>query len=367
MPKKRKPSYLLHKPTGQARTRINRKDHYLGAYGSPESRERYEDLLAEWYARNGDTTQYKLTVDDLAILYVEHAESYYRKPSGEQTTEVTSIRHALRPLIREYGRCRVRDFGPRKLKRVRQSLIEAGHCRTNINRMVERMKRMFSWGVSEEYIASSVVSALSSVKGLREGRSEAVESEPVEPVDDATVKATLPHMSPILVAMVQLQLLSGARPGEICSLRPCDVTFGVDGVWRYTPDSHKTEHLGKQRRIHIGPKSQEILRPFLDRDPEAFCFSPKEAVEHHHAERRKARKSPRTPSQLARQPKPNRKRSHGDRYTKDSYRRAVQRACEQAFGMPMELRTISKSLPEDERERRKQGNGALSTVGLLTN
>lgn len=354
MPRKRKPKYSLHKATGQARVRLNGKDHYLGAYGSPESRQRYDDLVAEWYAKNEDAAQYKLTIDDLAILYVEHAKSYYRKPNGEQTTEGDSIRLALRPLIRLYGRCRVHDFGPKKLKRVQESLIESGHCRTNINRMVKRIKRMFKWGVSEEHVTPVMLTALSAVEGLRKGRSEAVESEPVEPVDDATVEATLPHMSPILSAMVQLQRLTGARPGEISSLRPCDITFGVDGVWRYTPEYHKSMHRGKQRRIHIGPKAQEILRPFLDRGPEAFCFSPKEAVEHHQAERRRARKSPMTPSQAARKPKPGRKRVPADRYNKDSYRRAVERACERAFGMPRELRTIPKSLPEAERKQRKQ-------------
>lgn len=61
-------------------------------------------------------------------------------------------------------------------------------------------------------------------------------------------------------------LLAGpAKSGEICNMRPCDITFGMDGVWRYTPESHKTEHHNKQRRIHIGPKAQKILRPFLDR------------------------------------------------------------------------------------------------------
>ena len=45
MPKKRKPAYTLHKPTGQARVRIKGKDHYLGEYGTPESRERYDDLI----------------------------------------------------------------------------------------------------------------------------------------------------------------------------------------------------------------------------------------------------------------------------------------------------------------------------------
>jgi hypothetical protein len=99
--KKRKPSYLRHKSTGQARVRIDGKDHYLGPYGSPESRERYDDLIAEWFAK-GDVSNYKLTVDDLSILFAEHAESYYRK-DGEPTSEVCSIRHALRPLVAIFG------------------------------------------------------------------------------------------------------------------------------------------------------------------------------------------------------------------------------------------------------------------------
>jgi len=34
---RRVPAYRLHKPSGQARVIINRKHHYLGNYGSPES------------------------------------------------------------------------------------------------------------------------------------------------------------------------------------------------------------------------------------------------------------------------------------------------------------------------------------------
>lgn len=64
MPVKRKPSYLLHQSTGQARVRIDGKDHYLGAYGSPESRDRYDDLVAEWLARQ-DVQRATLTVDEL--------------------------------------------------------------------------------------------------------------------------------------------------------------------------------------------------------------------------------------------------------------------------------------------------------------
>jgi hypothetical protein len=40
------PAYLLHKPSGQARVRINGKDHYLGPHGSPESKDRWQNLPA---------------------------------------------------------------------------------------------------------------------------------------------------------------------------------------------------------------------------------------------------------------------------------------------------------------------------------
>ena len=48
MPKKRKPSYLLHRPSGQARCRIVGRDHYLGEYGSDESKQRYEQIVSDW-------------------------------------------------------------------------------------------------------------------------------------------------------------------------------------------------------------------------------------------------------------------------------------------------------------------------------
>ena len=57
MPNK-KPTYTLHKPTGQARVRFNRKDQHPGPYGSPESRQQDDDLIAEWFARQGDVNAY---------------------------------------------------------------------------------------------------------------------------------------------------------------------------------------------------------------------------------------------------------------------------------------------------------------------
>ena len=44
---RKSPAYLLHQATGQARVRINGKDIYLGPFGSPESKERYREVLQE--------------------------------------------------------------------------------------------------------------------------------------------------------------------------------------------------------------------------------------------------------------------------------------------------------------------------------
>jgi hypothetical protein len=42
------PSYRLHKARNCAVVRINGRDHYLGEYNSPESRELYRRLIAEY-------------------------------------------------------------------------------------------------------------------------------------------------------------------------------------------------------------------------------------------------------------------------------------------------------------------------------
>jgi integrase len=73
-----------------------------------------------------------------------------------------------------------------------------------------------------------------------------------------------------------------------------------------------------------------VLLPWLRADPEAFLFSPAEAMDALSARRRAARRSPLTPSQAARRPKADPRNAPKDRYTTAAYRRAIARACEQA-------------------------------------
>ena len=130
--------------------------------------------------------------------------------------------------------------------------------------------------------------------------------------------------------MVRFQRFTGCRPAEVCLLRPCDVdTSG--GVWVYRPESHKTEHHGRERIICIGPKGQAVLRPYLLRDKSAYCFVPAESEKKRLALRHERR---RTPLSCGNRPGSNRKRrpkrKPGNRYTTNTYRRAIQRAVESA-------------------------------------
>ena len=165
---------------------------------------------------------------------------YYVK-DGEQTNEVNNIRVALKPLIRLHGRCRVRDFSPLKLKAVRQAMIDADNVRTSINRQIGRIKRMFRWAVENEYVGVNVFSTLATVAGLRAGRSDAAEADPVKPVPAAFVDAIEPHVTRQIWGMIQVQQRAGMRPGEITAMRGCDLNMSGD-VWEYVPKSHKTEH-----------------------------------------------------------------------------------------------------------------------------
>lgn len=63
---------------------------------------------------------------------------------------------------------------------------------------------------------------------------------------------------------------------------------------------------------------------------EAYLFSPRDAEAERHAEQRRNRKTPLRSSQRARRP---RKRILRDHYTKNTYARAIRRACERA-GVP---------------------------------
>jgi integrase len=203
-----------------------------------------------------------------------------------------------------------------------------GWSRTYGNRQTDRIKAVFRWAASDELIPAGVPAALATVDAIRQGRDGARETEPIKPVADDVVDATLPHLPPPVAALVKLQRLTAARGGELFKLRACDIDMS-GSVWKYNPSRHKTAHKGHRRTIRFGPQARQILGPFLTPDVQAYLFTPAASVAWRNERQREKRKTPLTPSQRirAKQARPRKVRGH---YTKDTYARAVKRACELA-------------------------------------
>jgi integrase len=350
------PGYRKHRHSGQAVVTLSGQDCYLGPHGTKISKAEYDRVVAEWLARGrrplvdqDDAAAGEITLIELAARYKAFAKGYYRK-NGVVTNEYTAVVNALKVACGSYGREPASDFGPLKLQAVQQAMIRLGWSRKQINKQIGRIVRAFAWGVSQELVKPDAAHALREVKGLHAGRTEARESTPVMPVDESTINATLDHLPPIVADMVKLQRLTGCRPEEVCLVRPCDVDTTGE-VWSYRPESHKTQHRGRERVIFIGPKGQDVLRPYLLRDKASYCFNPSEGER----KRRQAAHDARvTPITYGNRPGTNKsrnpKRPPGERYNTGSYRRAIHRACELAFKMPVDLRIA----PEDETAEQKQ-------------
>ncbi|MCH8252709.1 MAG: recombinase XerD, partial [Planctomycetes bacterium] len=221
------PKYRRHKrprSKDQAFVELDGERHYLGPYDSPESREAYHRLLAEWSA-NGQQTPSK--ADDVRVVEVcakfwDHADVYYRRPDGTPTI-LERVKITMKPMRELYGRTRAAEFGPNALRAVRQVWIDAGLARQTINDRTGMAKLIFKWAASHELIPGSVYHALRTVEGLRKGRSAARETEPVKPVSQAHIAAIELHVSRQIWGLVQLQLLTGARSGELVIMRPVDL------------------------------------------------------------------------------------------------------------------------------------------------
>ena len=66
-----------------AYTKINGKQHHLGRYDSPESRQRYEALVAEHKANLLPSTRDRYLVEEAIADYLEHAAEYYVRTANQ--------------------------------------------------------------------------------------------------------------------------------------------------------------------------------------------------------------------------------------------------------------------------------------------
>lgn len=336
------PKYRLHAPSGLGVVRLNGRDIYLGKHGTKESRQEYGRIIKEWLSTNrllvpaddlasGPADR---TVNELVLAYLDFATVYYVK-NGEPTGEMPNIKDALRRVAELYGNTFAAEFGPRALKAVRLAMIEDDLCRNVINARINRVRRMFKWAVENELVQPHVLEGLRAVAPLLQGRSEARETRPVEPVREELIDPVLLAAPRQVAAMIRLQRLAGMRPSEVTSMRGADIDMSLK-VWAYKPQTHKTEHHGRHRVIYLGPQAQDVLKPFLTGKPTTYLFDPREVVAEYRQRIREEAVIPRSKDKLSHRRTPPRRAPH-EKYTTNSYARAIVKACDRAFPPPQEL------------------------------
>ena len=274
------PPSVYHHPNGRDRIRIAGRDYWLGKTGTETARKEYARLCVLLagdqlpQAKCGDLPP--ISVGDLVAAFMEHAETFYRDSDGKPTSELTNFQAGLKPLLRRNGGTPAAEFGPLALKDVLREMVRRGWMRSSINRQLVRIRTVFRWAESEQLIEPGVYATLCTVRGLRPGEQGCRDKPPVLPVPEADLERTLPHLSPPQVrGIIDLLLLTGARPGEICRMTAeaidrsgrVEIARGIHveltQLWAYTPRQHKTRHRGHGRIVLLGPKAQQVLAPWL--------------------------------------------------------------------------------------------------------
>jgi integrase len=233
-----------------------------------------------------------LTVTMMAVAYLDHAEAYY--PPGNRS-EYANLRQAMKVLKASCGTAGASTVGPLKIKAIQAALVDRGHSRTYINQQLARIKRCFKWAASEELIPIAVYQGVATVSGLRAGRTNASEPPKRQPVLAEHFWPVVRAVSPTVAAMLQFQWYTGVRSDSICNATAEQFDRSED-MWLWRP-KHKTQYLGRELVVPIGPRARAAI--------EAFFWQPGEYLFRPRAQRKN--------------------RKYRLRYDAGSYRQAVQR------------------------------------------
>lgn len=336
------PQIRKHSGLGRYYVRIPKegggaKQIYLGKIsdGIGPAKAKYYELVQD-LVENGPVPAKKshgVTVETVCKRFLDHALTRYEK-HGRSTGTYERYDMVLRPVKLLFGSMPVRRFGLEQMlelrnwwltQRVRRAGKSVPLARATVNARMSQTAAVFARGRQWGLVPKEVLWDIRDLQPLREYESPARETAPVASAEEADIKkviAELKKTNPTVADMVEVHWLTGCRSTELCLLRPADIEKFKDGVWEYEPSESKTEHHHKGRVIPIGPKAQAVLKPYLDGlRKNQFVFSPKKA-----AEQAAAIRVENATTHKDYQKAEVRKRPPGERYTKDSYRRCVQRA-----------------------------------------
>ena len=328
----------FHKASGQACVVIDRKRVYLGKWPDgpdgpvpPEVEAKYKQVLAQAILGEPVTKPTKpgageLLVSEAAAAWLTWAHKRYQGSSTPGT-----LQWAIAPLLKLFGPEPLSSVGPLRVAQAQKYMAANGLTRQGVIKATGFVRQFFAWCVAQELCHPDQLARIRAMQSLRRGAIDAAEKPPLEMAPLEDVQAALVELSPTVQAMVRVQMLTGMRPAEVCSLSMGEIDRVSPGRWVYKPGHHKMAHIGRVRQIPLLPDAIQVLLPFVRMDGKPL-FSPADAREAWEIAKRANRKSKVQPSQVDRH-RPDPETSPGDQYRSDSYRKAITRACKRA-GVP---------------------------------
>lgn len=338
-----------------------RKIFYLGAWNSPEAESKYRQLATLYYS--GELESNSVSKSNLAIEYLY--DKFLDTIEGKRDSDSNNYRRAMRYAIECFGdNLAIGDFSddtraigiltryqsyllsiageeryaysgfyksgrragmPRKIK------IKREWTYTGINRLVKYWLSLLRWGCRQGIIPFNVLRVADELFPLT-AKSGLKRAPAAQTVEDSTLKAIMPFMTPTLREMIQIQRGTGMRAIEICELRVGDIDQSGER-WKVKTQRHKTERFCRNRYFSFSLEETELLRRRIDgKSPEAFVFSQKESFQEYYEMIRAGRKTPVYKQERAHEKKVARVRLNRfhDYFTEKSYGQSVRTAIRRA-------------------------------------
>ena len=276
--KSRHLAYRLHKGKNQGYVQYPRQcddrrpqETFPGEYGSPESQAAYEKSLAHFLAygtlppwikqSTPPPEEFKPQRGGMVTVAQLCQEFLTAQGPGYCASERAAYRVVIDRICSLPAAPPVAGFKRPMLRHVRHQMVVLGNSRRYIDSQVTRIRGMFDWGVDEDLVPPKVAAGLKSLRRLKP--MEAPSYPPIEPVADAVVAQTLPHLPTEAADLVQLLRLTGARPSELMGLKAGDIIQTRPALWEYHLAKHKMAHKGQRRCSYFGPQAIEILQRLI--------------------------------------------------------------------------------------------------------
>lgn len=331
--------------SGQSVVTIDGKNFYLGPHNEALTVARYACLVKAYQdngyrlpddysiddVRNATAGQFgDLMVEDQADepVRVKHLAEAYKayvlKRYANAVQDQSRRLDVVKWLLEHDSELLVEKFGPKKLREYRDRLDDGSRSRRYLNRLTNEIRAVFKWGVSQEMVPANVLVSLKTLAPLVAGEA-GFELAKRKRVSLEVVRATAKFLAPIVRDMLTVQLATGMRPSELCSMKAGEIDRTGE-VWLFKPLNHKTAHKGIEREIPILGQARTAIENYLNRSPTSFLFSPAEAMSWFRAKQRSECKGYGSYKKPVNEPK----KQPGDHYDAGSYRQAITRAAKQA-------------------------------------